>query len=176
MGYMFCCGYGMNGLQAGGRPFIAQYEKFLIVEGSMALQPNEWPGSGNGMKSCKSGLCEGDEICMNSVSTELCCWSQMRLPPEKGAPVCKCCNKLIKETGYLREQLYSNSASPSAGAEDREMYSLLFHSASLSRSLSSQCQRPKWCFLNHPKDLGLGAEELFSWARRFPLLQRSARK
>jgi hypothetical protein len=93
--YIFCCGYGLNGLQAGGRPFIGAYEKFLIVEGSMSLQPNEWPGSGNGMKSCMAGLCEGDEVCMSGVETFLCVWEQFKIPPEQGAPKCKCFNKQL---------------------------------------------------------------------------------
>merc|ERR1711871_745512 len=84
--YFLCCGYGINGLQAGGRPFVGAYEKFLIVEGSMALEQNEWPGSGNGMKGLKAGLCEGTEVCMSGVETFLCCYQQVRLPPAQGAP------------------------------------------------------------------------------------------
>jgi len=93
--YMFCCGYGINGLQAGGRPYVGAYEKFLIVEGSMALATNEWPGSGQGAKSCKAGLCEGSEVCMSSVETFLCIYQQVKIPPEQGAPKCKCCNKQL---------------------------------------------------------------------------------
>jgi len=95
--YMFCCGYGINGLQAGGRPFMAVYEKFLIVEGSMALEPNEWPGAGNGMKGCKAGLCEGTEVCESQVATMLCCYQQVRIPPAQGAKKCVCCNKVLAE-------------------------------------------------------------------------------
>jgi hypothetical protein len=94
--YIFCGGYGCNGLKALDRPMIAGYQKFLIVEGSMGLnEKNEWPGAGNGMTGCTKGLCSGDNVCMQSVETCLCFYSQVKIPPEQGAKKCVCCAKDI---------------------------------------------------------------------------------
>jgi hypothetical protein len=101
--YCGCCGYGLNGLQAGGRPIFAMTEKCLICRGSVALEDNNWPGAGKGMTGCKQGTCiEGDDVCGSGFGKNLCCVGQMQLPPAPKAPLIAICGK--KLGGFTSEK------------------------------------------------------------------------
>jgi len=94
--YMFCCGYGISGLQAGKRPVMGAYNKFLIVETYAGMQENEWPGASNGLKSFKAGLCDDAEgVCMEQVLKCLCLYQQVKIPPDPKNRKCACCNKTL---------------------------------------------------------------------------------
>jgi len=47
------------------------------------------------MTKCTAGLCSGDNVCMQSVETCLCIYTQVKIPPEQGAKKCVCCAKDI---------------------------------------------------------------------------------
>jgi len=92
--YMFCCGYGLNGLQAGGRPMYGSVQKCLICRTSVQIEPNEWPGDGQGLTSWKNGVCkDGGDVYEASFGKMLCCFNQFQCPPAPSAPLVAICNK-----------------------------------------------------------------------------------
>merc|ERR1719373_929984 len=97
--YCVCCGYGMSGLQAGGRPIFGMVEKCCIARASIQMEENEWPGAGKGMAGCCEGTCiEGDDICVGGFGKTLCCYQQCQMPPAPTAPLIAICGKKLGGT------------------------------------------------------------------------------
>merc|ERR1719356_9992 len=94
--YCLCCGYGLHGLSAGGRPMYAMVEKCILCRCTLGLKENEWPGSGKGMQGWKEGTCiETDDVCCTGFGKELCCFGQCQMPPAPKAPLIAICNQKI---------------------------------------------------------------------------------
>jgi len=92
--YCVCCGEGMSGLQAGGRPMMGAVEKCCIARASMQIEENNWPGKNAGMKGCCMGTCvEDEDVCVGGFGKGLCCFSQCQMPPAPDAPLIAVCNK-----------------------------------------------------------------------------------
>lgn len=72
--YLLCGGVGCSGLSASGRPLYAVMQKQLCIKQGVRLVPPVEDG-----------------VLCSSLGTQLCCWSQLEIPPAAGNPKFKCC-------------------------------------------------------------------------------------